>query len=240
MDCANCTLGYLLEVDISVPQELHDFMSDLPIAPQHMIPPAQRFNNKASKSKKLVTTLFPKSKYLVHFRLLQLYLELGAEVTHIHRAISFKQGKIFKSYIDYNTQRRQSNSNPFNKNLYKLKNNSLYGKTCENVRKRLNLKICNTPEKLIKYSSKITFRKTTVITEDLVLALLRKGRIILDKPIYIGQAVLDLSKFIMYELYYKKLKVYERELNCSIKLLGGDTDTSHVTMFHCAINFFQG
>ena len=225
MDCANCEIGYLLDVDIVIPQNLHDFMCDLPVAPEHMIPPPQRFNNNASKTRKLITSLLPKQHYLVHFRLLQLYMDLGAQVVKVHRAISFRQSRIFKSFIDYNTERRKSNSNTFNKNLYKLKNNSLYGKTCENVRKRINLKICNTPEKLVKYSSKVTFRKTTIITEDLVLALLRKGRIILDKPIYIGQAVLDLSKFIMYDLYYHKLKRYEAQFGCTIEIMGGDTDS---------------
>lgn len=75
------------------------------------------------------------------------------------------------------------------------------------------------------YISKITFRKTYVITDDLVLVMLRKKHIILDKPIYIRQTVLDLSKYIMYELFYKKLKSNKNMFNYPIRLLGGDTDS---------------
>jgi len=152
-------------------------------------------------------------------------MALGAQITRVHRAISFKQARIFKSYIDYNTEKRSQSSNSFNKNLYKLKNNSLYGKTCENVRKRINLKVCNNPDKFVKFTSKMAFKKTVEITDDVVLALLSKSKIYLDKPIYIGQAVLDLSKYIMYDLYYNKLKSYEHKFSCQINIMGGDTDS---------------
>ena len=169
--------------------------------------------------------MLPKKNYLIHFRLLQQFLALGIRITHIHRAISCLQAPIFKDYIDYNTEKRKQSNNSFNKNLYKLKNNSLYGKTCENVCKRINLKICNNPNTFIKFTSKLAFRKSIEIADDLVIALLRKDNIYLDKPIYVGQAVLDLSKYIMYDLYYIKLKSYERRFNCAINLIGGDTDS---------------
>jgi hypothetical protein len=228
MDCVAASEGYLFEVDIEIPQQYHDFMEQLPVCPEHMIPPPQLYGEQhgvENKVEKLVTSLLPKRNYYIHFRLLQQVMALGGEVTHIHRAISFKQARIFKPYIDYNTEKRSQSTNSFNKNLYKLKNNSLYGKTCENVRKRINLKICNNDDTFVKFTSKLTFRKTIEIAEDLVLALLRKGKIYLDKPIYIGQAVLDLSKFIMYDLHYNKLKSYERKFGCTIDIMGGDTDS---------------
>ena len=139
IDCVSASRGHLFEVDVGIPRELHEFMEQLPVCPEHMIPPPQLYgelHGKSNKVGKLVTSLLPKRNYYIHFRLLQQVMALGAQITRVHRAISFKQARIFKSYIDYNTEKRSQSSNSFNKNLYKLKNNSLYGKTCENVRKR--------------------------------------------------------------------------------------------------------
>jgi hypothetical protein len=228
VDCVNSKFVFFFEVDLEIPREFHDRLQQLPPAAEHMIPPPQLYGeqqNVPNTCKKLVTSLLPKKNYFVHCRLLKFYMTLGVRVTRIHRAVKCLQAPIFKDYIDYNTEKRKQSDNAFNKNMYKLKNNSLYGKTCENVRKRINLKLCNNPDKFVKFTSKVTFRKTIEITEDLVIALLRKGKIYLDKPIYVGQAVLDLSKYIMYDLYYNKLKAYERRFDCSINILGGDTDS---------------
>jgi len=222
-------VGYVFEVDVYIPDELHDTLDQLPLFPSHEIPPPQIFNNgikNGNKVKKLIMSHKEKHNYIIHARLLQLYIELGAHVIRIHRAVQFNQKPVFKEYISLNTDKRSSTTDEFKRNYYKLRNNSLYGKTCENVRKHRQVKLCNTPEKLIAANSSTRMRRSVSIAEDLVAVFLGKSNIKLEKPIYIGQAVLDLSKLLMYRLYYKNLTNYAKQwTNGQITIIGGDTDS---------------
>ena len=146
-------------------------------------------------------------------------------ILKIHRAISFYQSAFLEPYITYNSQRRANAVNSFEKDYYKLKNNALFGKTMENVRTRRKFRLANAEEKLITLASRPEFLESVIFTEDLVGICLAKDRIVLDKPIYIGQAVLELSKLEMYELRYCTLPRYESEFGGTIRVLGGDTDS---------------
>ena len=95
----------------------------------------------------------------------------------------------------------------------------------ENVRKRTNLRLCHTKNKLITYSSRPTFKQTSLITEDLVAVFLLPEIVTLNRPIYIGQSVLDISKLRMYELQYVELQKYRSEFQCEINIVAGDTDS---------------
>jgi hypothetical protein len=218
VDAVTSKIGYYLEVDLEVPNELHDKLDQLPIAPEMRPPPN-------SKTPKLLLTHSPKSQYKIHFRLLQLYMSLGVKVTKVHRAIQFTQSPVFRRYIKYNTKQRKSAKSLFKKNLYKLKNNSLYGKMVENIRKRRNIRLCNTAKRLKCYTSKVAFKKSLLIDDNLVAVTLQKECIILDRPIFIGQAVLDISKLRMYQLQYDELESYRREFNCKLNIVAGDTDS---------------
>ncbi len=167
---------------------------------------------------------------MIHFRPLQCFLRLGAKVTKVHTAIKFTQREIFASYIDYNTRQRAATANKFEKDFYKLKNNALYGKTVENIRKRCDLRICNDEETLVKYVSKPTFKRSIKIADELIAVDLLKEKISLNRPVYIGQAVLDLSKLRMYQLYYDELGEYARRFNGNIEILGGDTDSFYLEL----------
>jgi len=228
-DFENATTGYVFEIDASIPKALHDSLDQLPLMPEHRVPPAQLFNNGKRnnvKVKKLLMTHLDKKNYIVHGRLLQLYVQLGAKIEKVHRAVQFKQAKIFKQYIDMNTQKRSTTNDESKRSYYKLRNNSLYGKTCENVRKHNQVKLCNTEEKLIKANSSTRMLRSMEIADNLVAAFLAKETIKLEKPIYIGQAVLDLSKFLMYRLYYRSLMSYANLWNNGkITIIGGDTDS---------------
>jgi hypothetical protein len=244
MDCSSSERGYTIEVDLVIPDHLHDQLDDFPLAPSHEVPPPQLYDNglgtAGQKTKKLITSHLPKTNYIVHFRLLQQFLELGAQITKVHRAVLYRQAPIFKSYIDYNTARRAQCSSPFKRNYYKLKNNALFGKTCENERNRLNVRVCNTGPKMLKYASLPTFERSVRICQDLHLLFMSPKKITLEKPIYIGQSVLDVSKWLMYSLFYKTLKNYETSLNCGINLLAGDTDSffiecRNISVYDCLI-----
>ena len=221
LDCISSDVGYVFDVDIEIPIHLHDKLDQLPIAPVSQAPPG----SSRGKVKKLLLTHLPKTHYVIHFALLQFFLRLGAVVTRVHRLVKFRQDYIFKRYVDYNTEKRAQATNKFDKDFYKLKNNSLYGKTVENIRKRSNIRLCNTEKKLVAYASKPTFKKSIVIDDDLVAALMCKDVICLNKPIYVGQAVLDLSKLRMYKLHYEELERYRQEFNCELNIVAGDTDS---------------
>ena len=130
--------GYSLEVDMIVPAEHHDKFDDLPLAPESMCPPGSRV-------KKLLLTHYDKTNYLVHCRLLSLWMQLGIKVTKVHRIIQYRQAEIFKDYINTNTEKRAATNDPFKRDFFKYKNNSLFGKTIENVKDRKNLRLVNNP-----------------------------------------------------------------------------------------------
>ena len=202
--------GYVSEVDIEIPAEIYDKLDQFPIAPETKSLPGNNV-------KKHLLTHEPKINYVVHGKLLQMYVKLGALVTKAHRIVSFKQAPIFAEYIDYNTKMRALVKCEFVRNFYKLKCNSLYGKTVENLMKRLNLRLCNNVKKLVTYTSKARFRRSSQIDQDLVA--------VLDIPSYIGQVVLDLSKLLMYQLHYEELQVYREKFACEINIFAGDIDS---------------
>ena len=236
MDVLEYDIGYVFEVDLAIPTQLHDLLNDLPLAPENRVVQQPtpymlelwslaegRKGYKAGQ--KLILSHLEKNHYVVHFAILQFYMKMVVIVTRVHRTVSFRQSCFFQPYIYFNSSKRQVAGNEFEKDFFKLKNNSLFGKTMENVRKRIDYRLCNTPEKFMAYTSKPLFLSATRFSEDLVGVELLKGTVELDKPVFIGQAVLDLSKLIMYRLRYEKLVHYEQKFGGSIKVVAGDTDS---------------
>ena len=145
----NSDLGFVLEVDLEYPEKLHDLHDNYPLAPENMVVPHEWFseyqrellddsNVSDPHVNKLTCTLNPKHKYVVHIATLQKYLELGLTLTKVHRAMSFKQKPWMRSYIDKNTRLRTQAQSDFGKDFFKLMNNSVFGKTMENVRNRVS------------------------------------------------------------------------------------------------------
>jgi hypothetical protein len=226
--------GLFLEVDLEYPKELHNLHNDYPLAvesitvndnmlSEYQMKLKQNLKINECKVPKLCGNLMNKTKYLVHYRNLQLYLSLGMKCTKIHQIISFEQDYILRDYVMYNTKCRAESKNEFEKNFFKLMNNSVFGKTMENVRKHKRLDLCTTEEEQIKCQSKFNFDGDPIIfNENLIGNFMKKTTVTLNKPIHIGFAVLELSKLIMYDFYYNTMK---KKYGNKMKLLFTDTDS---------------
>lgn len=208
-------LGYILEVDIEYPSEIHDSHSDLPLTPLNETPPG-------CKEKRLLTTLHNKNRYIIHYRNLKQCLKLGLRITEIHRVLRFKQAPWLKSYIDLNTACRSQSKNNFEKNFYKLMNNAVFGKTMESLRKRVDIRLCNNDKRLEKLIAKPNFKDRTIFSENLAAIHMRRTCITFNKPIIVGMCILDLSKTLMYEFHYDFMQT---KYESGLKLLYTDTDS---------------
>ena len=221
--------GYILEVDLDYPEHLHDMHNDYPLAPERksiddkmLSPYCQSFSMCGASVEKLVPNLLPKTKYVLHYRNLKQYLSLGMVVTKIHRVLAFNQSCWLKPYISFNTEKRKEAKNAFEKDFFKLMNNAVFGKTMENLRKRVNVKLVNAEEKVKKLVSKPNFHDFKIFNEDLTAIQMKKTKLLLNKPIYVGLSILDLSKILMYDFHYSYIK---NKYGQQAKLLFTDTDS---------------
>ena len=151
----------------------------------------------------LVLNLGNTDKYVLHYRNLQLYLSLGMKLTKGHIILQFKQSDWLKKFIDFNTDRRKNAANSFEKDFFKLMNNSTFGKTKETLRKRMNVRLVNNVGNYKKYVSKPSFVSQKIFNNNFVAIHEIKPVLTLDKLIYKGFSILDLSKLSMYEFHYK-------------------------------------
>ena len=234
--CDDDDTGYILEVDLDYPKELHDLHKDYPLAPEimsineNMLSKVQKDTHKYfygkdasdEKTNKLVLNVMDKKKYVLHISALKFYLQQGLSLRKVHRAMSFKQANFLKPFIEFNTEKRKNDKNDFETDLFKLMNNSVYGKTMENVRKHGDFEIVNTPERFQKLVNKPLFKHRHIINEDLVIVEKDKHTVELNKPIYMGMSILDYSKIHMYSFYYDVLKPKYQD---NIKLVYTDTDS---------------
>ena len=225
--------GLILEVDLEYPEELHDLHNDYPVATEQVKVTedmlsdycreiAKKFTIKTGMVHKLIPNLANKERYVLHYNNLQLYLSLGLKLTKIHRALKFNQSPWLKKYIDFNTQKRMEAKNSFEKDFFKLMNNSVFGKTMENLRKREDIKLVTDKEKLLKLTSKPSFISSKIFNEDLVAVHKIKPTLLLNRPAYVGMCILDLSKTLMYDFHYNYIK---KQYGNKAKLLFTDTDS---------------
>lgn len=218
-------MGYILEVDLSYPEHLHEAHSDLPFAPEKFVPPG-------GKTPKLISNLYDKYNYVIHYMHLKECLKQGLELKKIHRIISFRQHDYLKSYIELNTKLRQQASSAFQKDFFKLLNNAIFGKTIQNKRKQVDVKLVTSwadhfnktnkylgAEKLI---AKPNFKSIAIFSDDFVAIQLRPEKIILDRPIYIGFTVLEYAKKHLYQFHYNFIK---QKYGKNAKLCYTDTDS---------------
>ena len=186
----------ILEVDLEYPKELHNLHNYYPLAPEknkinnNMLSNyckniQEKYNISIGQVQKLITNLNDKTNYVLHYRNLQLYLDLGLKLKKIHRVLEFNQSPWLKQYIDFNTQKRTNAKHDFEKDFFKLMNNSVLGKTMENLRRRVNVKLVTNEKQLLKLSSKPTFVSSKIFNENLV-AVHKIKEICLNRPSYVG------------------------------------------------------
>ena len=209
----NSKKGYILEVDVKYPKKLHDLHSDLPFSPRRI---------KIDTCKKLVCDLHNKKKNVVHIKSLKQALNHGLKLKKVHRIIESNQKAWLKPYIDMNTELRKLAKDDFEKDLFKLMNNAVFGKTMENIRKHRDIKLVTTDKKRNKLVSEPNYHTMNYISEDLSIIEMNKTKVKMNKPIYLGLSILDISKILMYEYWYDYMKP---KYNDNVKLCYMDTDS---------------
>ena len=204
----------ILEVDLTYPEELHDLHNDYPLCPERV---------ECDKGvKKLIPNLRDKKNYVVHYKTLMQYLSLGMELKKIHRGIKFIEDDFLKPYIDKNTNLRTQAKNNFEKDFFKLMNNSVFGKTMENIRNRVNIKLTTTGEQFKKLAAKPNYESRKIFNENLVSVHMKKTSLTMNKPVYLGMSILDLSKTLMFDFHYNYIIP---KYGNKAKLLFTDTDS---------------
>ena len=206
--------GYIFEVDLEYPQELWKSHNDYPLAPEKI---------KVGGVEKLISHFKPRKNYVIHYRNLRQCLELGLRLTAVYRGISFEQSPWMEPYIRKNTELRKTAANSFEKDFFKLMNNSVFGKTIENIRKRQNIILVDNREKAVKLTCRPNFDRATIFDRNLVAIHLKKTEVYFNKPVYVGQAILDLSKLLMFDFHYNYIR--NKYSYKQAKLLFTDTDS---------------
>ena len=185
--------GYILEVDVSYPKELHNSHNDLPFMCERM---------EINGVEKLVPNLRDKKNYIIHIQALKYAQQHGLRLDRIHQVIEFDQSPWLKTYIDFNTQLRMAATIDFEKDFFKLMNNSVFGKMMENIRKHRNIGLVTTEDKYLHMVMKPNFKSGVLFGENLMGCEMGKIKVVMNKPVYLDQAILDLSKIVMYEFHY--------------------------------------
>ena len=215
-DCSNT--GYVLIVDLIYPDNIKYKSKNFPFCPENKSINPDNFTeymkehmpNLFKPTNKLICDQTNKEYYIVHYRNLKFYLRMGMIISKVHRIVSFDQSPWLKPYIDYNTNKRAQADSDFEKDYHKNLICSFIGKTLEDVRNRIKVEfVKNTNErKILKYQSRLDFDGIHKSYQDYDSYTFNSNVVKMEKPIYLGFTILELSKLLMYETYYDKLQKY--------------------------------
>src|SRR5690606_20522972 len=218
----NNKYGYFICCDIEIKPELHDYLNDYSIVvnkdigeysplmeyiiESNKIYHKTKFNFKPTKM--LIPTLKNQKNYLCHYRMLQFMINHGIILKKLHYIVRFDQKDFIRPYIEMNTQLRQKSKTKFEKNIFKLLNNSLYGKFIQNVFKYVNLKLLlnEKDDKHFKLVNSPLFKRNIIFDSNFEAIEMKKERVLMNMPIHIGFSILELSKLYMFQFYYDILK----------------------------------
>ena len=159
-----------------------------------------------NKVEKLVPNLYNKKKHVIHIRASDQALKHGLILEKFHCVIEFNQSAWLKPYIDFTTQLRTQAKNDFEEDFFRLMNNSVFGKTTENIRKHKNIKLVTNEKTYLRNVMKPNFKSGVLFGENLMGCEMGKIKVVMNKPVYLGQAILDLSKIVMYEVHCDYMK----------------------------------
>ena len=148
--------------------EFHDLHNDHPLAPEQV---------KVNKVIKLIPNLNDKEKYVLHSEILKLYESLGLEMGKIHRGLRFEESDWLKQYIEMNTTLRTKAKSEFEKNLFKLMNNSVFGKTMENIDKRIDIRLVTNKEVALKHAVRPTYNSLIFFDKNLIAVHMKKTKV---------------------------------------------------------------
>ena len=161
---------------------------------------------KIKREEKLVLNLRDKKVYIVQIKTQNQALKHGLKLKKVSQVNEFQHGNWMKSYIMLNTRLRTAAKNEFEKDFFKLMNNSVFGKAMENIRNHKNIKLVASEKKYKKYVMKPNFEDSRAFTKYLLAMEMGKTEIKMDRPVYLGQIILDLSKTLMYEFHYDYMR----------------------------------
>ena len=154
---------------------------------------------KINNCSKLVRNLYDKNNSVVHMRSLKQALNHGLILNKIHRVIQFNQEAGLKEYVDMNTELRKQAVHDFEKGFFKLMNNSGFGKTMEKVRKHRDIKLVTTDKRRNQLMSEPNYHTAKWFSENLLAIEMKKIKLKMNKPVYLGLSILEISKLLMYE-----------------------------------------
>ena len=236
--------GHMVKVDLHFPSEIHDKLKEFPPAPENITPELEWFsefqkelgkktgnikdNEKYNASSKLIPHLFDHIEYVIHYRNLKFLVDLGVQVTKLHKVITFNQKPWLKDYIDFNSEKRAEATNKFEKDFFKLMNNAVFGKTMENVKNRVDIRLATSEESAVKQFSKMTYKHSDYF-DGVYIVEHHKTKVVYDKPLYVGTSVLDLSKLCMMNFYYG---VIQKHFPNKHKKVYADTDSGVYLLEH--------
>ena len=180
-------LSCFLEVDLEYPEDLHDH-NDYSLAPERI---------KIRNVEKLIPNLDNKTNYVVHYENVKLYESLGLKITQINRGIKFDESSWLEEYINLNTKQRieaKKSGNNFEVDFLKLMNNSVFGKTLENISNRVDIRLISADKVAQKLAAKPNYDCCTIFDENLIAVHMKNTKLYFNKPVYLGMSILDLSK----------------------------------------------
>ena len=211
-------IGYFVEADLKYPDNIKEKTKSFPFAPVNRKINPDNLNDcmktikpdTYTQTKKIICDWSEKKNYSVHYGMLKFYVKHGMIIDKVHEIISFRQSRWLEKYIHFNTQKKNQAVNDFEKDFYKLLNNAFYGETMENVRNRLKIEFIRKDNyrKIINQQPKLTFNRIHKPYENCDSYAFKQNEVLMDKPIYLGFSVLQLSKLHMYETLYDKLQPY--------------------------------
>ncbi|XP_057300807.1 uncharacterized protein LOC130635490 [Hydractinia symbiolongicarpus] len=200
-------------VDVDYPENLHDKHNELPFLPERKV---------VYRVEKLIPNLEHKKKYVVHIGALHQAIKHGLELKKVHRAIQFQHSAWLRDYIEHNAKLRTAAKNDFEKDFYKLMNLSVFGKTMENIRNHKNNKLVTNEAAYAKLTMQPNFKSGISFSENRMGIEMGRMGIKMNKPVYIGQAIIDRSKTVMYEFYYDYM---QPKYGSKLRLQYMDTDS---------------